>query len=131
MAGMSGVISAANALLSMSGNAQLQNPLDVDMLNLSGKVALTQIAAGSDGAGDTSGIVNTLLAGNLSVSINDPSGLFTTDERARIQDAIHAWDAILAPYSVTITEVRVCSRRSVPGERGSPARLEPVFRNRL
>ncbi len=75
------------------------------MLNLSGNVTLTQIAAGSDGTGDTSGIANTLLAGDLSVYINDPSGLFTSDELARIQDAINAWDAILGPYSVTITEV--------------------------
>jgi hypothetical protein len=105
MAGMSGVIYAANALLSMSGNASLQNPLDVGMLNLSGDVALTQTAAGSDGTGDTSGIANTLLAGNLTVSISDPSHLFTANELARIQDAINAWNAILAPYNVTITEV--------------------------
>ena len=89
----------------MSGNASLQNPLVVGMLNLSGNVALTQTAAGSDGSGDTSGIANTLLAGNLSVYINDPSGLFTADELARIQDAINAWDALLVPYNVTITEV--------------------------
>jgi hypothetical protein len=105
MGGMTGVIYAQNALLSMSGNASLANPLDVGMLNLSGNVTLTQIAAGSDGTGDTSGIANTLLAGNLSVYINDPSGLFTSDELARIQDAINTWDVLLAPYSVTITEV--------------------------
>ena len=46
-----------------------------------------------------------MLAGNLSVYINDPNGLFTADELARIQDAINAWDAMLAPYNVTITEV--------------------------
>ena len=74
-------------------------------LNLSGNVGLTQTAAGSDGTGDTSGLANTLLAGNLSVYINDPDGNFTADELARIQDAINAWDAILAPYNVTITEV--------------------------
>ncbi len=105
MGGMTGVIYAPNALLSMSGNAALQNPLDVGMLNLSGNVTLTQIAAGSDGTGDTSGIANTLLAGNLSVYINDPDGLFTADELARMEDAINAWDAILGSYSVTITEV--------------------------
>jgi len=105
MAGMNGTIYAPNALLSMSGNCQLQSSLDVGMLNLSGNVALTQTAAGSDGTGDTSGIANTLLAGNLSVYINDPGGYFTSDELARIQDAINAWDAILAPYNVTITEV--------------------------
>jgi hypothetical protein len=105
MAGMSGTIYAANGLLSMSGNAELTNPLIVGMLNLSGNVSLTQIASGSGGTGDLSGISNTLLAGDLLVLINDPNGLFTTDERARIQDAINAWDAILAPYNVTITEV--------------------------
>jgi hypothetical protein len=38
-------------------------------------------------------------------AFNDPSGLFTSDELARIQDVINAWDTILVPYSVTITEV--------------------------
>jgi hypothetical protein len=45
------------------------------------------------------------LAGNLTVSINDPNQLFTADELDRIQDAINAWDTLLAPYNVTITEV--------------------------
>jgi CSLREA domain-containing protein len=105
MAGTVGTIYAANALLTMSGNAALQNPLVVGTLNLSGNVALTQTAAGSDGSGDTSGIANTLVAGDLSVYINDPDGLFTADELARIQDAINAWDTLLAPYNVTISEV--------------------------
>jgi hypothetical protein len=105
MAGMTGTIYAANALLSMSGNAQLQNPLVVGTLNLSGNVSLTQSAAGSDGSGDAVGLADTLTAGNLEVYINDPSGLFSSDELARIQDAINAWDALLVPYSVTITEV--------------------------
>jgi hypothetical protein len=102
---MNGTIYARSALLSLSGGAQLQSLLDVGMLNVSGGAALTQIAAGTDGTGDASGIANTLLAGNLSLYINDPSGLFTSDQLARIQDAINAWDAILDPYSVTITEV--------------------------
>jgi hypothetical protein len=105
MSGISGIIYAPSALLSFSGNSQLQSALDVGMLNLSGNVALTQTAAGSDGSGDTSGIANTLLAGDLSVYINDPSSLFTADELSRIQDAVNGWNAILAPYNVTITEV--------------------------
>jgi hypothetical protein len=105
LSGMSGTIYAPSALLSLTGSAQLQQGLVVGMLSVSGPIALTQIAAGSDGWGDSSGIANTLLAGNLSVYINDPSALFASDELARIQDAINAWDAILAPYSVTITEV--------------------------
>src|SRR5262249_54973390 len=36
---------------------------------------------------------------------NDPSGYFTSDELARIQDAINGLDTLLAPYSVTISEV--------------------------
>jgi hypothetical protein len=105
MAGMTGTIYAANALLSMSGNAALQNPLVVGTLNLSGNVTLTQLADGSDGSGDVAGIANTLLAGNLSVYINDPNGLFTSDELARIQDAVNTWDALLAPYNITISLV--------------------------
>jgi hypothetical protein len=119
MSGMGGVIYAQSALLSMSGNASLQNPLDVGMLNLSGNVTLTQLAAGSDGSGDASGIANTLLAGNLSVYINDPSGLFTPDELARIQDAINAWDALLAPYNVTISEVSDPTQADITIDTGS------------
>ena len=105
MAGMSGTIYAASALLSMSGNASLRNPLDVGMLNLSGNVTLTQSASGSDGSGDAAGLPDTLLAGNLSVYVSDPGGLFSADELARIQDAIGTWDTLLVPYNVTITEV--------------------------
>jgi hypothetical protein len=105
MAGVTGLIYAPNALLSMSGNASLQSALDVGMLNLSGNVSLTQTAAGTDGSGDAVGLPDTLLAGNLSVYIKDPSGLFTSDDLARIQDAINTWDALLVPYNVIITEV--------------------------
>jgi hypothetical protein len=105
LTGMNGTIYAPSALLSLTGSAQLQQGLVVGTLSVSGPIALTQIAAGSDGTGDNSGIANTLLAGDLAVYINDPSGLFSPDELSRIQDAINAWDAILAPYNVTITEV--------------------------
>ena len=102
---LSGTVYAANALLSMSGSSQLQGTVVVGTLSLSGSVSLTQLASGSDGAGDSGGIANTLLAGNLQVYINDPAANFTPDMLARIQDAINGWDALLAPYSVTITEV--------------------------
>jgi hypothetical protein len=105
MAGMAGTIYAANALLSMSGNSSLQNPLVVGMLNLSGNVSLTQTTQGADGSGDAVGLADTLMAGNLEVYINDPNTLFTADELARIQDAINNWDALLVPYNVAITEV--------------------------
>jgi hypothetical protein len=105
MAGMNGIVYAANALLSLSGNASLANSLVVGMLNLSGNVSLTQTADGSNTASDDSTVANTLIAGNLSVYINNSAGLLNSDELARIQDAINAWDAILVPYNVAIAEV--------------------------
>jgi hypothetical protein len=105
MTGLNGTIYAPSALLSLTGSAQLQQGMVVGMLSVSGPISLTQIAAGSDGTGDVAGIANTLLAGDLNVYINDPNGLFTADELARIQDAINTWDALLASYDVTITEV--------------------------
>jgi hypothetical protein len=104
MLGMSGEIYAPSALLTMSGNAQLQNPLVVGMLNLSGNAGLAQTAAG-DGTGDSPLFPGQLLAGNLTVYVDNSSGSFTPHELARIQDAINGWDALLVPYSVTITEV--------------------------
>src|SRR5207253_9053980 len=41
----------------------------------------------------------------LDVYINDPSGYFTADMLARIQDAINGIDALLVPYNVTIALV--------------------------
>ncbi len=105
LAGLSGVVYASNALLTLSGNAQLNTSLIVGTLNLSGNVALTQMAGGSDGSGDVLGIANSLLAGNLNLYVNNAGGYLIPDELARIQDAIAAWDALLAPYSVTITQV--------------------------
>ena len=45
MSGMSGIIYAADAQLSMSGSAQLQDPLVIGTLNLSGSATVTQTAA--------------------------------------------------------------------------------------
>jgi hypothetical protein len=101
-AGLSGTVYAANAPVVASGNASFQVALIADALNVSGNVHLTQMAAGTDGAGDSGTLANTLLAGNLEVYVNDPAGYFTTNELGRIQDAITAWDALLAPYNVQI-----------------------------
>jgi hypothetical protein len=100
----SGAIYARGALLSLSGQAQLQDAVVVNRLQMSGSGGLTQMVMGSDGA-DTSGIANTLLAGDLLVYVNNTNGSFTADELARIQDTINGLDTLLAPYSVTITEV--------------------------
>jgi hypothetical protein len=103
--GITGVIYAKNALLTLSGNANLQLAVVVDTLNLSSSVKLSQTAAGGGGTGDVLGIADTLLAGNLNVYVRDPGGFFTADERARVRDAIAGLDTLLAPYSVTITQV--------------------------
>jgi len=76
----------------------------VIQLSTNGKGGSTQMALGS-GAGDNSGLADTLLAGDLNVHVNDPNGSFTADELARIQDTIKALDTLLTPYGVTITEV--------------------------
>jgi hypothetical protein len=55
--------------------------------------------------GSSSATAGALLAGDMTLSVNDPGGLFTTDERARIADAIVTIDATLAPYGVTITQI--------------------------
>jgi hypothetical protein len=41
----------------------------------------------------------------LSVYVNDPTGYFTANDLARIQDAINGLDLLLAPYNINITEV--------------------------
>jgi hypothetical protein len=104
-AGLQGTIYAPNAGLVLSGNAQLNAAVVAGTLSLTGTGGLTQTATGSDGTGDTSGIADSLLAGNLYVYVNDPAGYFTADQVARIQDAINGWDALLVPYNVTVTEV--------------------------
>ena len=46
-----------------------------------------------------------MLAGDLYVYVDDPSGYFTADERARIQDTANMLNALLIPYSVAVTLV--------------------------
>jgi len=103
MAGIRGIVYAPYALLTLSGSSTTKASLVVGTLNLSGSVALTQMAQGSDG-GDIATIADTLLAGNLNVYV-DPSSSFSADQLARIQDVINTWDALLAPYNVVIAEV--------------------------
>jgi hypothetical protein len=116
--GLNGIVYAPNALLTLQGYAQLDASLIVDELNVGGSSLLTQMAPGSDG-GDLPGIANTLLAGDLNVYLNDPSGYFTADMQARIADEISAWDALLVPYNVTITEVNDPSLANLVIEAGA------------
>jgi hypothetical protein len=104
-AGVTGTIYAPSAQLIVSGNAQLHGALDVNELSLAGNGVSTQVADGATGSSIDSASSGTLLAGNLEVYVEDPNGYFTANELARIQDAINAWDNLLAPYNVVITEV--------------------------
>jgi hypothetical protein len=102
-AGLTGMVYAPSAAVVIGGNATLNGALVADRLQVSGNGASTQVAVGS--TGDNSASPDTLLAGDLEVYVNDPSGYFTPNELARIQDAINTWDNLLAPYNVYITEV--------------------------
>jgi hypothetical protein len=97
-----GAIYAPAALLAVSGQAGVQDALVVNRLQINGNGSSTLVA---DGSTSTDNNVGELAAGNLALYINDPAGYLTQDELARINDAVSAWDALLAPQSVAITEV--------------------------
>jgi parallel beta-helix repeat protein len=60
----------------------------------------------SDGSGGGSGATaGALLGGDVALYVDNGNGDLTGDELARIDDAVAAVDATLAPYGVTITEV--------------------------
>jgi uncharacterized repeat protein (TIGR03803 family) len=99
--GLTGTVYAPAALLTLSGNATLNGAVVVNQLSLSGNANSTLSVDGSNGSSGTAG---QLLAGNLLVYVNDPSGLFTSDELARIQDAVSAVDATVEPFAVSVTE---------------------------
>jgi hypothetical protein len=101
--GLSGVIYAPNALLSLGGSATLKTPAIVGQLSLNGNGGSALTTAGTDNSGV--GTAGQLLGNDLFLYVNDPSGLFNSDELARLADAISGLDNLLVPYSVTITEV--------------------------
>ncbi len=96
-------IYAKGALLEVSGDSQVKGTLVVDRLALNGDAGSSLSADGSLSISE--GVAGELLAGDLFVYVNDPSGLFTADELARIQDAIASMNRVLAPYNVVVTEV--------------------------
>src|SRR5262249_47264168 len=60
----------------------------------------------SDGSGGGSGATaGALLGGDVALYVGNGNGDLTGDALARIDDAVAAVDATLAPYGVTITEV--------------------------
>jgi hypothetical protein len=103
--GITGTVYAPAAQVLVSGNAKLTGSLVANELSLSGNGVSTQAADGASGSALDTASAGTLVAGNLAVYVSDPAGLFTAAEQARIQDAITAWDNLLVPYSVMITEV--------------------------
>ncbi len=97
-----GLIYAPQALLNVSGNAQVKHsPLIVAQLQVSGNGSST-LTNGSDSTNNTAG---QLLAGNLSMYVDNSNGYFTSDELARIQDVITNTNTLLVPYGVTVAEV--------------------------
>ena len=97
--GITGMIYAPKALLSVSGNTELTShvPMVVDELQLTGNVSSSLV---SEGGGTAAG---ELLAGDLTLYINDPSGYLDSNARARIDDSIANLDNLLVPYSVVVT----------------------------
>jgi hypothetical protein len=110
--GIRGTVYAPSAQVILSGNAVFSGSLVADELALSGNGVSTQTADGV-AVSPIDNSAGTLLAGNLWVYVSDLSGAFTSDEMARIADAIGAWNNLLTPYSVTITEVSDSSRANV------------------
>jgi hypothetical protein len=101
-AGLTGAVYAPAALLTIGGGAQLpQTPLVVNRLQVSGGGSSTL----TDGTDSTNSNAGELLAGDLSIYVDNSSGYFTTDELNAIQDAINNTNNLLAPYNVTVSEV--------------------------
>jgi titin len=58
-----------------------------------------------DGAGSGALVAGALLGGNIEIYVDNSNGELTTDELARVQDAVIAVDAVTEPYGVTMEEV--------------------------
>jgi hypothetical protein len=103
-AGLTGTIYAPAALAYFSGNASVNGALVVNELTLSGNAASTQAAAGSN-ADTAEGTAGQLLAGDVEVYVNNSNGELTSDELARIQDAVNALNTVVSSYGVAVAEV--------------------------
>jgi hypothetical protein len=86
----------------------------LQLTKTSGSAGMTTVSAG--GIGSNSG--GQLLAGDLELYVNDPNGLFTADELARIEDVIASLDGLVSPYGVTIAEVNDSSVANVTLDTG-------------
>jgi hypothetical protein len=97
-------------------------------LMASGNGANAQSVDGSDVTGGTA--AGQLLGGNVELYVDNSNGELTPDELARIQGAVNAVDATIAPYGVAINEVTDPTQADVTLNMGSrsafasnPARL--------
>jgi hypothetical protein len=102
--GFTGTIYAPAALLSLGGSSTFADPAIVNLLSVNGNGGtLPMLAAGAPPRpGDSVGLFQPR---NLFLYVNDPAGVLTADEHARLQDAIRAWNTALVPFHVAITEV--------------------------
>jgi hypothetical protein len=80
-------------------------------LTANGNGANAQAADGSDVSGGD--MANQLLGGNVALYVDNSNGDLTPDELARIQDAVTAIDAVIAPYGVAVAEVTDPSQADV------------------
>jgi hypothetical protein len=70
-------------------------------------IVLSHSSAGltTGAAGGTGSAPGGLLGGNIDLFVDNSNGDLTTDELARIQDAVTAVDAVTEPYGVAVAEV--------------------------
>jgi hypothetical protein len=108
--GIGGTLYAPQALLTVGGSAQVGGSLVVNRLQLTGNGSSTLV---SDGGGGTDASVGELVAGDLAMYVDNSGGSLTSDELARIDDAVASYNALLAPYSVAITEVSSADQANV------------------
>jgi hypothetical protein len=100
--GLNSIIYAPNALLSVSGSAQLKVSAIVSQLLLSGNGGSTITT--SDAGDSTSQTAGQLLGSDLSVYVDSATPL-NSDELARLQDALTGLAQLVAPYSVQVSLV--------------------------
>ena len=99
-----GMIYAPAALVTTSGNADIaKTPMIVNELQITGNGVNALAADGT--SNDSTDVAGQLLAGDVEIYVDNTSGYLTSDEAARIDDAVASIDATLAPYSVVVSEV--------------------------
>ena len=105
-------------LLVLPGNVAAVSPPVVPTLQLSAKGAAAALTTATAGTTDTA-TAGALLAGDVEVYINDPSGLFTADQLARIQDAVNAVDSVVEPYGASVAQTTDSTVANIVVDTGS------------